>query len=502
MAEASPSSLAPLLAERYRVLRLVGIGGMGAVYEAEHVLIGRRVAVKVLRPELVRNAEMLRRFRTEAHAAGQLVSDHIVPVTDFGVAPDGTPFIVMELLEGESLSALLARKQRLRPSDAVDLVIQACRGVQRAHDAGVVHCDLKPRNLFLVTRDDGSRHVKVLDFGIAKITESPCDSGWVPAGQVLGTPSYMSPEQASGDEDVDVRSDVYALGVILYQLLSGSLPHPGVDPVAVRTRVARDSPIRLDSIRPELPERLVDIVHTALQRRPQDRFQSAQQLALALAVFHTSVARHGDEVPAGPGSGDTCPIDAQTLPSSIQPRSAAAETESPGGALDATTGATAAASSTLRCPSGHRLARVVAPIVVVVAALGVGFAWRLAPPRSPLHGASHQHDAMAATVADHPTQTQASVAAARAAGSVLHSMSPRAVRDAGHAPRLTPPEPHGSIRTPARARLPRVRLTHGAFQHAAVAAPIPRAAPAAASPEVAVGLPTPPVVQLDRTSPY
>lgn len=278
----------PLLGGRYRLVRLLGKGGMGAVFEAEHTLIARRFAIKVLLPELAADAEAVERFRTEAQATGRLASDHVVTVTDFGFV-EGAPFLVMELLEGETLASRLARVQQLSPAVAVELLRQACRGAQRAHESGVIHCDIKPRNLFVVRRDDGRDQVRLLDFGIARLLGDAERRG---LGRLLGTPSYMSPEQASGDAPIDARTDVYALGVVLYEALSGHLPHPGHDAHAVRCRIARDPPVPLDSVCAGLPADLVQVVHHALARAPAERIPSAAALERELAridVLHPTV---------------------------------------------------------------------------------------------------------------------------------------------------------------------------------------------------------------------
>ncbi|MBN1605761.1 MAG: protein kinase [Polyangiaceae bacterium] len=274
-----------LLLERYRVGRLVGAGGMGTVYEAEHVLIRRRVAIKFLRPELMHREAMLERFRREAEAAGRLCSDHIAAVTDWGQAPDGAPFIVMELLQGETLAARVAREGRLVPSVAAEFVLQACHGAERAHEAGIIHCDIKPHNLFIVRRDDGSEQVKLLDFGVARLYAGHVDETPSTAGRALGTPSYMSPEQAAGEENIDVRTDVYSLGVVLYHALSGRLPHPGSDPLAVRCRIARDLPVPLDAIQPELDIGLVHVVNQAMARDRRLRYASVDQFGSALSPY-------------------------------------------------------------------------------------------------------------------------------------------------------------------------------------------------------------------------
>jgi serine/threonine protein kinase len=212
----------------YQITKLLAEGGMGAVYLAEHPAIGRRVAVKVLLPEVASDAEMVRRFFNEARAAHAIRHPGIVEILDFGTLPDGASYIVMELLEGESLGARLQRVGRLAPENAVDFAAQAAAALGAAHAQGIVHRDLKPDNLFLVAdeRVPGHELVKVLDFGIAKLSRGPNGAGSFKTrtGVLMGTPVYMSPEQCLGTKEVDHRSDIYSLGIILFQMLAGAPP--------------------------------------------------------------------------------------------------------------------------------------------------------------------------------------------------------------------------------------------------------------------------------------
>ncbi len=220
------------------MVRLLGSGGMGEVYEAQHSSIGRRFAIKFLHPLLAGNSEVVARFQREAQAAGGLENENIAAVVDIGTADDGAPYLVMEYLEGEDLAHLLVRGGPLPVPRAAYIIIQACRGLAAAHSRGIVHRDLKPENLFICKRNDGSDLVKVLDFGIAKLHTGRPGTGLTQTGTTMGTPFYMSLEQARGAKEVDHRTDIYALGVILYEILSGTKPHPGE--CVQRDSVSRD----------------------------------------------------------------------------------------------------------------------------------------------------------------------------------------------------------------------------------------------------------------------
>ncbi|HEY6561029.1 MAG TPA: serine/threonine-protein kinase [Polyangiaceae bacterium] len=291
---------------KFIITRRLGGGGMSVVYEAQHTDIGRRFAIKFLRPELARHRAILARFMREARAAGALESDHIAATVDFGEAPDGTPYIVMEYLQGEDLASLLARSGPLDASTATAIVVQACHGLAVAHARGVVHRDLKPENLFLCQRDDGGHQVKILDFGIAKLRSLDSDDsradGTCP-GEVIGTPAYMAPEQALGSQDVDQSVDVYALGAILYESLSGRRAHPGRSRSEILYHVITKPIDRLHDLRPDLPHGLADAVHRALEKDPKKRFACVGDLAANLTAQMTSRSSgSGDCVASSVGS--------------------------------------------------------------------------------------------------------------------------------------------------------------------------------------------------------
>ncbi|MBK7585957.1 MAG: serine/threonine protein kinase [Myxococcales bacterium] len=274
-----------LLAGKYRLVRELGSGGMGAVYEAKHELIGRRFAVKFLHPELTKSEDMLARFRREAQAAGALENENIVAVTDFGFADDGAPYMVMEHLAGEDVRSVLTREGRLSVTRAVFLVIQACRGLSAAHARGIIHRDLKPENLFLTHRGDGGELLKILDFGIAKLRGSVTSGASTRAGVMMGTLFYMPPEQIRGAKDIDHRADIYAMGAILYELLSGQVPHPGEQVHVIIYHILHEAIAPLAALRQDVPSGLAEAISRALAHDPHERHASVDELARALIPF-------------------------------------------------------------------------------------------------------------------------------------------------------------------------------------------------------------------------
>ena len=298
-----------LVAERYRVERRLGQGGMGTVYVAEHLGIGKRVALKCLNPEYSANTMVVERFLREARLATAAGNEHIVDVTDIGKLPDGAPFIVMELLEGRELGDALEQDGPFVIGRAVRILRQACDALAAAHDKGIVHRDLKPDNLFLSRRKREPEFVKVLDFGISKLTESGKVQKLTGTGMTLGTPHYMSPEQAQGLPSVDHRTDVYALGVILYELLVGELPFDeDTFPMLVVAIVTRDAPsVRVR--RKDVPFELDAVVLRCLAKDPELRPQSVTELGELLAPFENLEAKPellaalGDRATMRPGSG-------------------------------------------------------------------------------------------------------------------------------------------------------------------------------------------------------
>jgi serine/threonine-protein kinase len=290
-----PASDANLLGGRYRLGARLGIGGMGEVFEAEHETIGKRVAVKILHKGFGRSADVVARFKREARVASRIEHPGIVDVTDFGQAEDGRLFFVMELLEGRLLSDLLGRGQPLPLRQAADIGLQLASALTAAHEAGLLHRDLKPENVMLVPDGRGHERVKVLDFGIAKeLAPGGTSEMLTRPGTTLGTPEYMSPEQAAG-QPADARSDVYAFGVLLYEMLTGGPPHSGATAKEVLYRKLRDPVVPLAQKRPETPADLSAVVMRCLEASPEARPSGLREVALTLQTVRAALAPAGDE---------------------------------------------------------------------------------------------------------------------------------------------------------------------------------------------------------------
>jgi serine/threonine protein kinase len=269
------------LSGRYLVTRKVGQGGMGAVYEATHTLIGKRVAVKVLLEKYARREAIVQRLEQEARLASSCQNEHIIDITDFGTTDDGRTFVVMEYLDGESLAEKLSRETRLPEQRILRIIAQAASALAAAHAKGIVHRDIKPENLFLLRRKEQD-FVKVVDFGISKSLRASDEAEEQPrltqTGMVLGTPLYMSPEQARGDDELDARVDIYALGVIMYEASTGRVPFIGNNYLSVISQVLNEDAKAPRQLRPELSEEFEAIVQRAMSKDRDERYPSALDL--------------------------------------------------------------------------------------------------------------------------------------------------------------------------------------------------------------------------------
>ncbi len=278
-----------LVADKFRIERVLGRGGMGCVMAARHVGLGHQVAIKILVPELCQREEAVARFLREARAAASLLSEHVARVLDVGTLGDGAPFMLMELLEGRDLARELD-EGALAIRDTVDCVLQVCEALAEAHTLGIVHRDLKPANLFRERRADGSVLIKVLDFGISNtLPADPTAASlprWTDTQSFVGSPQYMSPEQVRDPKTVDPRSDVWSLGVILYELLTGFAPFASDNPLSVLAAVIADEPLSIRSLRRDVSIGLEQVILKCLDKRPSARYATVLDLAMALAT-HT-----------------------------------------------------------------------------------------------------------------------------------------------------------------------------------------------------------------------
>ena len=266
---------------KYRLDERLGGGGMGTVYRATHLLIERPVAVKVLSQRFVGDETAQQRFRREARASGRMQHPNAVMVNDFGATEDGWLYIVMELLEGQTLRDLLVREAPLDPARVVSFMLQTCAAVGAAHDAGLIHRDLKPANIFIEQRPNLAAVVKVLDFGVAKFVVEEHDDDYntlTQVGAIIGTPRYMSPEQCSGAAPLTPASDVYSLGIILYEMLTGAVPFSADTPLGVALKQVSEQPVPLRKVVPAIPAELEGVVVHALAKDPRLRPADANEL--------------------------------------------------------------------------------------------------------------------------------------------------------------------------------------------------------------------------------
>jgi serine/threonine protein kinase len=309
-----------MIAGRYLLERVIGQGGMGVVMAGRHVALKRPVAVKFLLPDALRLPDATERFLREAQSAAAIQNEHVARVLDVGTAESGAPFMVMELLTGVDFGQILKARGAMAVSDAVDSLLQACEAIAEAHALGIIHRDLKPQNFFLTQRPDGTSLVKVLDFGLstARHEGDSAPRNLTRTQMVAGTPDYMSPEQVRSLKNVDGRSDVWALGVILYEMLCTRRPFEGETVTAVHAAIVADPPVALGMRQPALPPGLCAAVMACLEKDPGRRFQSIGELGRAILPFGSGAARASVERIAS-----TLGQNAGRLP--VAPRGAAAE---------------------------------------------------------------------------------------------------------------------------------------------------------------------------------
>jgi serine/threonine-protein kinase len=273
------------LDNKYHLTRLLGRGGMGSVYRGEHIIIGKKVAVKFLHSEFAHNEEVVKRFYREAQAAASIGHSAIIDVLDVGVSPEGEPYLVMEYLEGESLGDMLTRTGPLDTGAACGIMEPSLQALQAAHSAGIIHRDLKPDNIFIVRQPSGPPKIKLIDFGISKFVESAGGEKLTQTGSVMGTPAYMSPEQARGSSSLDYRADLYSMGVILYEMLTGQLPFKGANFTEIIISILTELPTPPAEAYERFPNEAEAVLLKSLAKNPGDRYQTAAEFIEALKLL-------------------------------------------------------------------------------------------------------------------------------------------------------------------------------------------------------------------------
>jgi eukaryotic-like serine/threonine-protein kinase len=513
-----------LVAGKYRIERLVGEGGMGQILAATHVDLGQEVAIKIMLAEKAKDADSVERFLREARAAVMLKSSHVARVFDVGTTESGLPYIVMELLDGKDLFTLMMENGALPYGEAVEALLHACDAVAEAHAHGIIHRDLKPENLFLTQRRDGTAIVKVLDFGISKIGVDPAA---VRKGRrmvtqentVLGSPSYMSPEQVRNSKRVDERSDIYSLGVTLFELLTAAEPFGGDSTPEIFVNVLTTMPVAPHLVVPAIPPELSAVVMRCIAKEPSARYQNVTELANALLPFSrgkpTSIAPSWDgadpppdsalvrrlstpnpiPVPpvrntlAIPGTPQAFPV----TPFHLTPQPFPApgieghSSSSPAMPVSATIAETRAS----RSPRSAGMVIAAATALTLIALIGAGLAWRSMHRSSAAAAAGA--GAAGASVA--PPAVVGEVAAGRTTDDPAPASAPSAA--AASASASAPASaPALAMATPIAAPQTTAAAGRGV---ARVAAPPPRAAPAPARPSQGTA-PKPSALPRERTS--
>jgi eukaryotic-like serine/threonine-protein kinase len=452
---------------KYRVDWVLGTGSTGVVLAAFHLTLHERVAIKLLLPEALSNPEAVQRFEREARAAVKIKSEHVARVIDVGSLPEGAPYIVMEHLQGEDLAARLARTGALPIEEAVDFVLQACEAIAEAHGLGIVHRDLKPANLFCVRGSDGHATIKVLDFGISKILDN---AGLHASGEmtrtsvVVGSPFYMSPEQMQAPRTVDARTDIWSIGVILYELIAGSVPFPGETLPQIAVRVSKSPPPMLRVIRSEVPAGLESVIERCLEKNAKKRYKSVAELAAALGRFGARKALSSvDRIRLNFKNASERPFSISLPPEGELAQQASAGTSPPWGA------------ATTRDGDKRSRRHTATAMLATAAALGSIGAWLM------IVGSSEQRPAAAPAFASQPppksgiADDDPTRAYAVTPGASVLALPPPTGTGQAALPRARPNDPH-----PSRAALPRPPVVEGAADR--VPTPVPSlAAPRAPS---------------------
>lgn len=459
-----------VLRGKYRITRVLGTGGMGVVVHATHLRLEQDVAIKLLRPEASRVPRVVERFAREAKAAARLRGEHVVRILDVDEGEGGAPFLVMEYLDGTDLDRLVRKRGPLPVEDAVRYALEACEGLAEAHALGIVHRDVKPANLFLAKTARRESSIKLLDFGISKAPESG-DPTITEADRVLGSPSFMSPEQIKAARDVDVRTDVWALGVVLHFLLAGELPFEGSTATEVAARIASEAPRVL--ARPDVPAGLAEVVGRCLRKDPAARFSTVADLAHALAPFAaegaiaarrvSSVLRLPVAPPSPPSTLDAAAFPGRETASLDQPASRrtdalplreTASVDAPGpvslGGPTADAARPPSRSEPPRRPSWVRAAPAAVAVLLLLVGVGLRGA-RSVPPTAPPASAAPPAEAPSAlpAVPSAPSAAAVDVADAGVAAATPSPSSTGVVPKSRHVTPARRTSPSASATAPA-----------------------------------------------------
>jgi len=458
--ERAPDLVGSSLAGKYRVTRRIGRGGMGEVYEAEHTAIGKSVAIKILHADAAELEGVASRFAREARVVSRLESEHVVSVLDAGTEDAGRPYLVMELLRGEDLGTRLRRSRTLPEAESIHIVAQILRGLADAHEAGVIHRDLKPDNVFLTRRGGDSSFVKLVDFGISKVQRLDGTSplAITQAGTILGTPMYMSPEQAQAKDDIDARTDIYAVGAILFECLTGRPPHVGETDAEVLLKICTNDAPDLRALAPTVSTAVARLAARALSRDRSARFRSARQMLVAIAQLGASDAAPAPIAPTLAVRERPTDPDASAAKGARPPRDSGAIRERSSD-VDAPPVAAPSVAERVSRPSRHVPAsRAGAAAIAVVATLsgGAATAWivmsRRAPPAAIDTAALSDHAASTITA---PRAASASPVVPPAA-SAAPMVAPAPAASASAAPTVTvsatPTAPSQPSKAPSHAK--------------------------------------------------
>lgn len=465
-----PVAAGDLIAEKYLIERVIGAGGVGVVMAARHQGLGERVAIKFLQKRAAESDENLTRFKREVRALAKIKSENVARVMDSGSLPSGEPFMVMELCEGQDMAAVLKARGRLPLVEAVDYIVQACEALVVAHGLSIVHRDIKPANLFLSRASDGTPIVKVLDFGISKLLGDVRDQAVTQTLSVIGSPLYMSPEQMERPRDADARSDIWSLGVILYELCTGKPPFEAATMPMLCARICTAPPTPLSVHEIELPPALEAAIARCLEKAPQRRFPSVASLARAIAPFgHASTRSKAEHVAriaeaeglpddsddtvvmSAPPSGVAASQDADPLPESMPPRRLAWDSSPP-----------PAPATPLEVAAKPRRARFISASIAALGVLLLAVLWmRGRAPQSVAQPAARAlvEAAVPEAVEAEVATAEAAPAAAQAAPAPIETVADRSTSEP--VPAAQPQRPHSTgPRKPVAPRSPKPTGRH------------------------------------------